>query len=468
MKFLKGIFGKKNRYTRDKSVAMYNTGRPEDDAAAFCQAPFKNLYLGPNGKASPCCYNKWDTLGNYNTHSLEEIWQGKPVQNLRKALKKFNPPTGCEVCNLDFQARQYHAVKALQYDGLPPAAKQPLLLEFETDHRCNLSCVMCSDKHEVVFNNSAAGTSDPESTTDEVLFSKLKPWLKGIKEARFNGGEPFLSPLYMEIWEYLITHNPSCLISVQTNGTVLTEKHKTLLEKGTFHISVSLDACTKEVYRQIRPPADYDKVVENIGFFRDYCASKNTHFRLTACPMRLNWKEMPGLMNFARSNHALLYFHTVWFPPALALWNLDYSTLDHIYRYLDRFKWHAASDTEKENIARYRLLMAQIEQWAGMARAFENTYNGQADINYKERFLQIIKESCQKNTSHPAVEEDTYNKYHNLILEISQGLSKEQEQTCFREILKTPPGIIINILEHEDRKTVENYFRAYQQPFSQP
>lgn len=464
MSFLKKIFYNKNIHPQDKATALYNNGRTENDSKAFCQAPFKSLYFGPDGQVTPCCYNRWDTLSNYNTQSLEEIWQGKPVLSLRKALKNFNPPSGCEVCTIDFHTQQFHAVKALQYDGLPPATKQPLILEFETHHKCNLSCIMCSDKHEAVFNNSAAGTSAPESAVDEVLYSKLKPWLKDIKEARFNGGEPFLSPFYIKIWDYLITYNPGCVISVQTNGTVLTEKYKALLSKGTFHISVSLDACSKEVYQQIRPPADYDKVIENIGFFRDYCASKNTHFRLTACPMRLNWKEMPGLMNFARSNQALLYFHTVWFPPALALWNLDYSTLDHIYRYLDRFKWHAASDSEKENVAQYRLLMAQMEQWAGRARAFENTYNGQPAINYKEHFLQIIKESSL-NT---AGQEAPYNKYHNLILEVSQSLTPEQEQRCFREMLKTPVGIIINILEHEDKKTIESYFQAYLKPFSQP
>ncbi len=246
MKFLKGIFGKKNRYTPDKSVAIYNTGRTKVDAAAFCQAPFKSLYLGPGGKITPCCYNRWDTLGNYNTQSLEKIWQDQPIKKLRKALKNYNPPSGCEVCAMDFHARQFHAVKALQYDGLPPACNQPLLLEFETDHTCNLACIMCSDKHEAAFKNKEAENSEQYGAPD-VLFSQLKPWLNGLKEARFTGGEPFLSPFYLKIWDYLTAFNPKCVISVQTNGTVLTEQHKALLKNGTFNISVSFDAYSKAV-----------------------------------------------------------------------------------------------------------------------------------------------------------------------------------------------------------------------------
>jgi len=79
--------------------------------------------------------------------------------------------------------------------------------------------------------------------------------------------------------------------------------------------------------------------------------------------MRLNWKELPGLVNFSNENNAKLFFHTLWFPPGLALWNLSSRQLEHIHIYLNRFKWTARSETEKNNINIYRSLLTQIEDW---------------------------------------------------------------------------------------------------------
>ena len=54
----------------------------------ICPMPFYQMVIHSNGKVSPCCveYQQKLIIGDINTHSLKDIWNGVAVQNLRKNI----------------------------------------------------------------------------------------------------------------------------------------------------------------------------------------------------------------------------------------------------------------------------------------------------------------------------------------------------------------------------------------------
>ncbi len=457
---LKGAF-KKSGLPED-DLAIYNQNRLKEERKCLCHAPFKSLYFGHGGLVTSCCFNRRHILGNISQQNIDSIWQGSPLKILRKALNKNDLSIGCYICEQQLIIKNYNAVSALMYDGLPPENKMPQMLEFEADNTCNLECIMCTGEYSSAIRKNRENKSIAENVYDDSFLSQLQPYLKNLKDAKFNGGEPFMSPLYQKIWSEIISVNPSCRISVQTNATVLNDTVKDFLDKGNFHISVSFDALDKDLYEKIRVNALYEKVISNISYFRDYCLNKGHYFGLAVCPMRLNWKEMPTLVGFANKNKANIYFHTVWFPPSLALWNLSYMELKNIYQYLDRFNWAPINDVEKNNIKAYRRLIAQVEQWCQAAKISESEISA---VNGSEELKIVLNEKinvwCDANNTNIAEKQEKKVKYVAIIEEIMKSFEKEELTKCLAEILKTPVEFIILTLEMDDKNRIIERFNAY-------
>jgi len=461
--FYNKIFNKKiSSKGLDEDLKTYNKSRNSEDCKSFCQAPFKSLYFGNNGKVTPCCYNRRYVLGNISQENIDRIWNNKKTHSLRKALKKNNLSMGCYICEQQLKNINTSSVPALMYDGLPPENQMPLVMEFEADDTCSLECVMCTGEYSSAIRKKREHKWPHENIYGQHFIEQLQPYLKNLKDARFNGGEPFLSPLYHKIWADIIRVSPDCRISVQTNGNILNDTIKDFLSKGHFYISVSLDALEKNLYENIRINANFEKVIENISFFRDYCLEKGHYFGLAVCPMRINWQQMPGLVKFANENDAKIHFQTVWFPPSLALWNLEWKELTEIYKTLERAQCETNTDIEKANAQSYQSLLSQIEQWIQTAKQidFENfeTYDV---TNLKKRLIDNITKWCRENITQEHEEQLIIKKYINIIEKTTADFEEEVLKKCLKEILKTPVEFIISTLASEDDNQIIERFKAF-------
>jgi sulfatase maturation enzyme AslB (radical SAM superfamily) len=157
------------------------------------------------------------------------------------------------------------------------------------------------------------GKPPVESPYDDAFVEQLKPYIPFLQEVKFYGGEPFMILIYYKIWELAVQLNPSIRLSIQTNATMLNSRIKDLLEAGNFHINISLDAVTREVYEAIRLNAKFDAVMENVNWFIDYCKRKNTFIGISACAMQQNWRDIPNILTFCTKKQVQLYLHTVFF-----------------------------------------------------------------------------------------------------------------------------------------------------------
>ena len=230
-----------------KSDIIKELNKTRHNPKFLCNAPFASMNISFWGTASPCCYNN-ALIDDYSVTSLTEIWNGDNYRKYRRAIRNGDLPEACSICNTCLLNGEYESTKIHQYDNLKVSRIFPNKLrkiEIASSNICNLECIMC---HGEASSSIRKNRENKEPIQNQYMYkfrNELKPLLPSMQEIVFLGGEPFLNPLYYDIWEDIIAINPKCKISVVTNGTILNDRIKLLIERGDFKINLSFDAIKK-------------------------------------------------------------------------------------------------------------------------------------------------------------------------------------------------------------------------------
>jgi MoaA/NifB/PqqE/SkfB family radical SAM enzyme len=342
----------------DQTLKDFNKSRPLGPQPILCYAPYKMMYFAFGGEVIACCHNRKHILGRYPEQSLTEIWEGQELKILRDHIEHNDLSYGCEVCKTLLLSKNFDGAKNALYDRYR-VKPWPITMEFELDNRCNLACVICNEQ----FSSKITGKDQVPSPYDEKFVEQLKHFIPHLREAKFYGGEPFLIPLYYEIWETMLALNPEIHILIQTNGTVLNEKVERILQQGRFSINVSIDSLNKERFEYIRKNADFEKTIENTKWFAKYCRQQGTHFGIIPTPHRLNWMDLPEITVWAGEWDARVYFNTLITPLDLALWNLPSEELHKILLGLSEAQLPVNTAIAKANQVHFLDFLKQISAW---------------------------------------------------------------------------------------------------------
>jgi len=179
-----------------------------------------------------------------------------------------------------------------------------------------------------------------------------------------------------KIWEKIIEINPSCIITVLTNGTILNDRIKVLLRKGNFNISISSDGISPEVYEKIRVNADFSVFMKNLRFFLDYAQLKKNPFYWNFCPQKYNWHEIPDVFSFCNNENINIILHTIIFPPHIALWNLAENELKNIKSEVLKRQpvFNTINKAHNDNYELYKSFLKQIDFWIIKATNTKNEH----------------------------------------------------------------------------------------------
>jgi MoaA/NifB/PqqE/SkfB family radical SAM enzyme len=139
-------------------------------------------------------------------------------------------------------------------------ARAPVCVYLETTNRCNLLCTTCPRTYEEL---------EPPADMSWELFTKIVDQLPGLERAVLHGvGEPMLVKNLPRMVRYLKDRGVYVLFN--TNGTVLNaENGRALIAAGLDELRVSLDAANAPSYLAIRGKDYFDRILENVGAFRD-------------------------------------------------------------------------------------------------------------------------------------------------------------------------------------------------------
>jgi len=292
---------------------------------AGCYAPYVSLYFNTIGDVVACCKNQTYVLGNVGESSLDEIWRGARIDQLRKALARYDFGAGCGHCEWQIRGGDHQGVYTRIFEEFPvdsAAPEWPAMMEFTISNTCNFECVMCYGELSSLIRTRRDGLPPLPKVYGERFFSDLRKYLPHLRRAKFFGGEPFLAAENFRVWEMMIEQGVRIPCHVTTNGSIWNARVERVLDHFPVSISVSVDGATKATFEAIRVHGDFDGVMGNVRRFLDYTRAKGTTFNLTHCLMRQNWREFPEFLLLAEELGCEVWINTVIDPPESSLFAL--------------------------------------------------------------------------------------------------------------------------------------------------
>jgi MoaA/NifB/PqqE/SkfB family radical SAM enzyme len=436
------------------TVKEYNSTRTHS-VKHICNAPFSNLYFGYGGKIGVCCYNRTHILGNYPEISISEAWNSEKLEELQQKINVVDLTSGCYCCQVQWVEHAFQTVLAKNYDGIIPQKKYPVSMEFELSNKCNLACIMCSEENSSFIANKRFGEKEKLHPYDDEFVEQLKVFIPHIQVAKFLGGEPLLIPIYYKIWDLFAELNRDAKIVIQTNGTIINDKIKTMLEDGNFSISISIDSFVKETYESIRLNANFDKTFDNLNYFIDLCKRKNNFIGIAACFIQQNWQEIPEMIRFCNQKQIPITFNRVWEPPSCSIWESSYELTSEILSFYKTINFDFKTEIERKNIAAFNDLISLVESW-----------NNHEKLKYEEQFSKFNQpiDKLESLVLKHVLEEKTFNLFTEnekaiIQTKISKTLDIFSNHNAYKsfliKILEIPPEIMQRELLNNSQQRIE-------------
>jgi molybdenum cofactor biosynthesis enzyme MoaA len=315
------------------------------------------MYFGFDGGVRACCINKNDRFGYIQGNNISQLWKSGSMEPLRNHIRNYNLSGGCNYCEQQLKSKNYKAFEGRIYDSVLPVKNSdfPLEMTFELSNTCNLECIMCNGTYSSSIRKNRDGLPPLPEVYDEHFIDSIKAALNQLKVVRLIGGEPFLIPQYYEIIEYLIEHNPACRIYIQTNGSVLNNRVKRIIENSNIHLSISIDSLKKDTYEFIRKNASFERLMEHMEYFRMRAQKYNQSININFCVLKMNWDEVPAIVSYCNRNNFTLTLIPVQSPKHLSLDALELEELYRIAGYYTGSAYDQGKDRIKNQLNSGRL-----------------------------------------------------------------------------------------------------------------
>ncbi|MBA3064102.1 radical SAM protein, partial [Candidatus Woesearchaeota archaeon] len=241
-------------------------------------------------------------LGDFKIKDNSIIFEKTPE---KRAERKFNSLLAEGFKNLKNKISGNKTVYVHKNSGIPLIGSNSFgivdrntsIIDIRPITSCNLNCIFCSVDSGISSKNQADFVVEREYLVEE--FKKLVDF-KGCDVEVHLGtqGEPLLYAEIVELIKDLSSIKKVKTISMDTNGTLLTEELvDKLAEAGITRINLSLNAMDKNLARKLAG-CDYD--VEKIKKIASYAAKK---IELAIAPVLVpgfNDDEMNKLIEFAK------------------------------------------------------------------------------------------------------------------------------------------------------------------------
>lgn len=264
----------------------------------FCILPWTHLMIQPNGNIQPCCMTPHDMpIGNTKEDTLEEVWNGFVMKNIRKKMLKGEKPMLCNRCYMmEDNGAVSPRVNMTEKFG-SQVRKMIENTDVETGHNgdfslkywdfrfsniCNFKCRMCGtfasskwvDDEMALHGKSNSGLMNFRSESKEDIMNYVDKFIGDVEEIYFAGGEPLIMDEHYIILEKLIAAGRTdVILRYNTNFSHIQFKKWDLVKlwepfiknpKGRVQLFASLDA-VGAVAEVARHGTVWEDVYNNIG-----------------------------------------------------------------------------------------------------------------------------------------------------------------------------------------------------------
>jgi len=215
--------------------------------------------------------NCWDYdgsghIGDLNTQTLKQIFDGKTAQGFRRKLAKGRIPIlACARCSELQKIKKREAGYYLANYRVP---KRGIMVE--NTALCNLKCAVCPrDKIMKTRKKMRMSLEEVGKVAETIRDYQIK------SVAFHNLGEPFLSKTVFDEINTIREYNPRAWIYTSTNGLLLNSIEKREAALLLDHIYFSIDGSSQDLVTAYQVGGNFEKSYTNMKELVDFRNSRN-------------------------------------------------------------------------------------------------------------------------------------------------------------------------------------------------
>ena len=273
----------------------------------FCIYPWIHLHAYPTGEAYPCCHAEMShPVGDCRKNTLEQIWQDRPMQQLRDDMLNERPNPACGRCYEQEQSGFFsgrrsankhhgHHIKKLETNAF-----EMTYWDIRFSNLCNLSCRSCGHifssswyADQVKLAGEDWGKQNKtlniagRSATD--MWEQLLPHIDHVEQIYFAGGEPLMMDEHYRILEELERRERfDVRLIYNTNFTQVKLKDRYVFDYwrkfSSVAVGASLDAMGPRA-EHIRKGTVWDQVERNRRLMQETCPNVDFYISPTLSVM---------------------------------------------------------------------------------------------------------------------------------------------------------------------------------------
>ena len=242
----------------DKDYALKESKR-------FCMLPWTHLHSWPDGRVLPCCMAPMgEILGNLKDESFEQIWNSEKLKKMRVAMINDKPTKECTRCysmeasglnttrtwaNEAFE-NHFDKIGTTQEDGTVEKINLPYI-DFRFSNLCNFKCRTCGPDLSSSWYEDNVKLYGPLKQPkiirpykdEETFWQKVEPYMEGLEEIYFAGGEPLIMEEHYRILKKLDERKMYHVrLKYNTNFSQMTFKKLDVMEIWNRFESVKIGA----------------------------------------------------------------------------------------------------------------------------------------------------------------------------------------------------------------------------------
>ena len=262
------------------------------ESKTFCMYPWVHIHAYPTGQAYPCCMSEMAyPIGNTRENTLEQIWNGPGLRQIRVDMLTETPTPACNNCyekesagffSGRMSANKHHGhhinkVRTTLEDGTVPEFEM-IYWDIRFSNLCNLSCRSCGHIFSSSWYQDQVKLAGPEwklknrvlnyaGRTETDMWEQLIPHLDYVEQIYFAGGEPLMMAEHYNILDELERRGRfDVRLIYNTNFTHTRLKDRTVFDYwkrfDSVSVGASLDDCGPRA-EYIRKGTDWAVVEAN-------------------------------------------------------------------------------------------------------------------------------------------------------------------------------------------------------------
>lgn len=283
--------------------------------ASPCRIPWNTLGVNNNGEIFICQSPSWIPKFVGNITKIDDIYtalNSELAQSIRQEILSGTYRYCNEkICGFFARTSKSYYKIDQQDTTIPPLVPDNALLVkqiprdliFDFDYTCNLKCPSCRTE---MINWNADHLRRPINnqiveSIKHLIIDKIESQPISI---RWAGGEPFLSEVYLDLFDYIIkTGKTNIQNIIQTNGSYLKSKVVRNLLPYIAELRISFDAGTAKTYAQTRVNGNWDKLLDNVRYIIELKQELGVATCITAdfVVQLANYKEIPEFVKLCNT-----------------------------------------------------------------------------------------------------------------------------------------------------------------------